>query len=90
MFVELDEVFKALGRRRIGTIGNHSQHKPGDALLLGHLCDGGAFHLNGPKVGQGIPQRLQHRWIADETISCGDQTAAGPSKSVQIACAMGL
>jgi hypothetical protein len=71
LFVEFDEVFKALGRRRIGTIGNHSQHQPGDAFLLSHLCDGRAFHLNGPQVGQGISQRLQHGWIADETISSG-------------------
>ena len=90
LFVALDEVFEALGGRLVGTIGNHPQHQPGDALLLGHLRDGGAFHLNGPQVGQGIPQRLQHRWIADEAIPRGDQTAAGPSESVQIACAVGL
>ena len=90
LFVVLDEVFEALGGRFVGTIGNHPQHQPSDTLLLGHLCDGGTLHFNGPQIRKGIPQRLQHRWIADEAISRGNQTTAGLCESLELACVVGL
>ena len=44
-----------------------------DALLFGHLRDGGAFHLNGQQIWKGVP------WLVLRVISDGADEAAAQS-----------